>query len=193
MPAQEAADLLLQAVNAARAERPGSPLAAAEQMALRYFARANLFSRNETALAEFQSISLSRATTLVASLESRGHLIRVSGNGGGGKSHLDLTERSHAMLAGDPYEQLLRAISALDSEERTVLCQALRGVLGTLVENSAHWYLNSCRSCAELVPAEGTAGSLCKTFGVEIPAEELNRLCINYNPRPQPGRQQEPQ
>jgi DNA-binding MarR family transcriptional regulator len=193
MPAQEAADLLLQAVNAAKAEQPGSPLAAAEQMTLRYFARANLFSRNEAALAEFQSISVSAATTLVASLDSRGYLIRVRAGGSGGKSHLDLTERAHALLANDPYEHLLRAINGLGSEEKMVLCQALRGVLGTLVENSAHWYLNSCRSCAELVPAEGAAGPHCKTFDIEIPAEDLSRLCINYNPRPQPGPSQEPQ
>ena len=192
MPAQETADLLLQAVNAARAERPGSPLAAAEQMALRYFARANRFSRNEAALAEFQSTSLSTATQLVVSLENGGYLIRHVADERSGRSRFDLTERSHAMLAGDPYEHLLHAISSLDSETKIVLCDALRGVLGTLVDDSAHWYLNSCPSCTELIPPEGNAGPVCKTFDIQMSAEDVSQLCINYNPRPQPDRRQEP-
>lgn len=186
MPGQEAVDLLVQAANAAQAERAGSPLAPSERMALRYFARANRFSRTENALAEFQSIGLSQATLLVASLVSGGYLKQELSRDGG-ESSFEVTEASQKLLDDDPYGLLLRAVDKLEPEKQVVLCQALRRVLNELVEDSAHWYLNSCRNCSEFAGARNGAGR-CNVLGTDVLAGDMSALCINFSPKMKTGK-----
>src|SRR5450759_5131930 len=55
MPARKTAELLLQVGRLVQAEGYDGELSPAQWMALRYFARANPFSRNPSAFAEFQA------------------------------------------------------------------------------------------------------------------------------------------
>src|SRR6266852_6983244 len=76
MPARETAELLLQAGRLVQAEGYDGELSPAQWMALRYFARANQFSRNPSAFAEFQATTRGTASQAIKALEAGGYLVR---------------------------------------------------------------------------------------------------------------------
>src|SRR5260370_38324593 len=74
MCARETAELLVQVGRLVQAEGYDGELSPAQWMALRFFARANQFSRNPSAFAEFQATTRGTATQTIKSLEAGGHL-----------------------------------------------------------------------------------------------------------------------
>src|SRR5262249_10951994 len=75
MSARETAELLLQAGRLVQAEGYDGELSPAQWMALRYFARANPFSRNPSAFAEFQATTRGTASQAIKALEAGGYLV----------------------------------------------------------------------------------------------------------------------
>src|SRR5258708_15325066 len=76
MSARETAELLLQVGRLVQAEGYDGELSPAQWMALRFFARANPFSRTPSAFAEFQATTRGTATQAVKALEAGGYLVR---------------------------------------------------------------------------------------------------------------------
>jgi DNA-binding MarR family transcriptional regulator len=76
MSARETAELLVQVGRLVQAEGYDGELNPAQWMALRFFARANRFSRNPSAFAEFQATTRGTATQTIKALEAGGYLIR---------------------------------------------------------------------------------------------------------------------
>jgi DNA-binding MarR family transcriptional regulator len=72
MPARETAELLLQVGRLVQAEGYDGELSPAQWMALRFFARANPFSRTPSAFAEFQATTRGTATQAIEALEAGG-------------------------------------------------------------------------------------------------------------------------
>src|SRR6516165_10147424 len=70
MPARKTAELLLQVGRLVQAEGYDGELSPAQWMALRYFARANPFSRNPSAFAEFQATTRGTASQVIKALEA---------------------------------------------------------------------------------------------------------------------------
>src|SRR5215475_9741589 len=76
MSARETAELLLQVGRLVQAEGYDGELSPAQWMALRFFARANPFSRTPSAFAEFQATTRGTATQAIKALEAGGYLVR---------------------------------------------------------------------------------------------------------------------
>ena len=76
MCARETAELLVQVGRLVQAEGYDGELSPAQWMALRFFARANQFSRNPSAFAEFQATTRGTATQTIKLLEAGGYLVR---------------------------------------------------------------------------------------------------------------------
>src|SRR5260370_6250356 len=70
MCARETAELLVQVGRLVQAEGYDGELSPAQWMALRFFARANQFSRNPSAFAEFQATTRGTATQTIKLLEA---------------------------------------------------------------------------------------------------------------------------
>ena len=70
MSARETAELLLQVGRLVQAEGYDGELSPAQWMALRYFSRANSFSRNPSAFAEFQATTRGTASQAIEALEA---------------------------------------------------------------------------------------------------------------------------
>ena len=73
MSARETAELLLQVGRLIQAEGYDGELSPAQWMALRFFARANPFSRTPSAFAEFQATTRGTATQTIKALEAGGY------------------------------------------------------------------------------------------------------------------------
>ena len=190
MPARKTAELLLQVGRLVQAEGYDGELSPAQWMALRYFARANPFSRNPSAFAEFQATTRGTASQAIKALEAGGYLVRQRSKADGRSVSLRLTDKGNEALARDPFEVLVRAVDSLDATERTAMRHALGHVLTSLATSGAHRRIGVCQDCTYL--SEEIWSSLttanppareCALLGVPIQPEDAGLLCVHFRPK----------
>ncbi|MGH8514064.1 MAG: MarR family winged helix-turn-helix transcriptional regulator [Gammaproteobacteria bacterium] len=190
MSARETAELLLLVGRLVQAEGYDGELSPAQWMALRYFARANPFSRTPSAFAEFQATTRGTASQAIKALEAGGYLVRQRSKADGRSVSLRLTDKGHEAVARDPFEVLVRAVDSLDAEEQTAMHHALHQVLTTVAASGAHRPFGVCRDCAYLggetccssTSATGSAVE-CLLFGVPIEPADAGLLCVHFQPK----------
>src|SRR6267143_1274431 len=95
MSVRETAELLLLVGRLVQAEGYDGELSPAQWMALRFFARANQFSRNPSAFAEFQATTRGTATQTIKALEAGGYLVRRRSAADGRSVSLRLTDKGN--------------------------------------------------------------------------------------------------
>src|SRR5258707_599842 len=189
MSARETAELLLQVGRLVQAEGYDGELSPAQWMALRFFARANSFSRTPSAFAEFQATTRGTATQAIKALEAGGYLVRQPFKTDGRSVSLRLTSKGKKTLASDPFEVLVRAVDALDVKERTAMHHTLHKVLTTVAARGAHRCFGVCQDCTYLggetcsssTSANGS-GLECLLFDVPIEPEDSGLLCVHFQP-----------
>jgi DNA-binding MarR family transcriptional regulator len=190
MSAREAAELLLLVGRLVQAEGYDGDLSPAQWMALRFFARANSFSRTPSAFAEFQATTRGTASQAIKALEAGGYLVRQRSQADGRSVSLRLTSKGKKAIARDPFEVLVRAVGSLDAEEQTAMHDALHHVLTTVAASGAHRRFGVCQDCAYLggetccssTSAIGS-GLECQLFGVPIEPEDAGLLCVHFQPK----------
>src|SRR5713101_7059262 len=180
MSARETAELLLLVGRLVQAEGYDGELSPAQWMALRFFARANQFSRNPSAFAEFQATTRGTASQAIKALEAGGYLVRHRSEADGRSVSLRLTDKGNEALARDPFEVLVRAVDSLDAEEQTAMHHSLHQV---------HRRFGVCQDCAYLggeTCCDSTSATLsslkCLLFGVPIEPEDAGLLCVHFQP-----------
>jgi len=190
MPARKTAELLLQVGRLVQAEGYDGELSPAQWMALRYFARANSFSRNPSAFAEFQATTRGTASQAIKALETRGYLVRQRSKVDGRSVSLQLTSKGKKALARDPFEVLVDAVDALDVNEQASMHHALHQVLTTVAASGAHRCFGVCEDCTYLgeeiwcspTTAKPSARE-CALLGVPIQPEDAGLLCVHFRPK----------
>ena len=190
MSARETAELLLLVGRLVQADGYDGELSPAQWMALRYFARANSFSRTPSAFAEFQATTRGTASQAIKALEAGGYLVRQRSQADGRSVTLRLTDKGHEAVARDPFEVLVRAVDSLDAQEQTAMCDALHHVLTTIAASGAHHHFGICQDCAYL-GGELSGDSMstsrsalgCLLFGVPIEPDDAGLLCVHFEPK----------
>ena len=189
MSARETAELLLQVGRLVQAEGYDGELSPAQWMALRFFARANPFSRTPSAFAEFQATTRGTATQAIKALEAGGYLVRQPFKTDGRSVSLLLTSKGKKALARDPFEVLVRAVDSLDGTERTAMRRALHQVLSTLATSGAHRRIGVCPDCTHFgremrgnLPSTGPSAAECLLLSVPIQPEDVGLLCVHFQP-----------
>jgi DNA-binding MarR family transcriptional regulator len=189
MSARETAELLVQIGRRLQAEGYDGELSPAQWMALRFFARANQFSRNPSAFAGFQATTRGTATQTIKSLEAGGYLVRQPSKADRRSVSLRLTSKGKKALARDPFEVLVRAVDSLDAKERTAMRLALHQVLSTLATSGAHRQIGICQDCTHFgremrcnPPSTGPSAGECLLLGVQILPSDVGLLCVHFQP-----------
>ena len=189
MSARETAELLLLVGRLVQADGYDGELSPAQWMALRFFARANSFSRTPSAFAEFQATTRGTASQAIKALEAGGYLVRQRSPADGRSVTLRLTDKGHEVVARDPFEVLVRAVGSLNVQEQTAMRDALHHVLTTLAASGAHRHFGVCQDCAYLggeMHRDSTSATLsslkCLLFGVPIEPEDAGLLCVHFQP-----------
>jgi len=189
MSARETAELLLLVGRLVQAEAYDGKLSPAQWMALRYFARANTFSRTPSAFAEFQATTRGTASQAIKALEAGGYLVRQRSKADGRSVSLRLTSKGKKALARDPFEVLVRAVDLLDAKERTAMHHALHQVLTTLAASGAHRRFGVCQDCTYLsgetrcnLTSASSSAPKCLLLGVPIEPEDVDLLCVHFQP-----------
>jgi DNA-binding MarR family transcriptional regulator len=190
MSARETAELLLLMGRLVQAEGYDGDLSPAQWMALRFFARANSFSRTPSAFAEFQATTRGTASQAIKALEAGGYLVRQRSQADGRSVTLRLTDKGNEVVARDPFEVLVRAVDSLDAEEQIAMHDALHQVLTTVAASGAHRQFGVCQDCAYLggetccSSTSATRSALeCLLFGVPIESEDAGLLCAYFQPK----------
>ncbi len=180
MSGRETAELLLLIGRLVQAESYHGKLSPTQWMALRFFARANQFSRNPSAFAEFQATTRGTASQVIKVLEAGGYLVRRRSEADGRSVALRLTDKGKEAIARDPFEALVRAVDSLDPEEQTAMHRALRRVLTTVAASGEHRRFGVCQDCEYLERATRSALE-CLLFGVPIEPEDAGLLCVHFS------------
>jgi DNA-binding MarR family transcriptional regulator len=182
MSARETAELLLLLGRLVQADGYEGKLSPAQWMALRFFARANSFSRTPSAFAEFQATTRGTASQAIKALEAGGYLVRQRSKADGRSVTLRLTRKGHDVVARDPFEALVRAVGSLDPREQNAMREALHRVLTTLAGSGTHQHFGVCRDCAHL-SGEMNAIPECLLFGAPIEPGDATLLCVHFQPK----------
>src|SRR5271156_4960393 len=190
MSARETAELLLLVGRLVQADGYEGELSPAQWMALRFFARANSFSRTPSAFAEFQATTRGTASQAIKVLEAGGYLVRQRSQADGRSVSLRLTDKGHEVVARDPFEVLVRAVDSLNAQEQTAMRNALHHVLTTIAASGAHRHFGVCQDCAYLggemycdSTSAGRSALECLQFGVPIEPDDAGLLCVHFQPK----------
>jgi DNA-binding MarR family transcriptional regulator len=189
MSARETAELLLLVGRLVQADGYEGELSPAQWMALRFFARANSFSRTPSAFAEFQATTRGTASQAIKVLEAGGYLVRQRSHADGRSVTLRLTDKGHEVVARDPFEILVRAVDSLKAQQQTAMRDALHHVLTTIAASGTHRHFGVCQDCAYLggeMYSDSTGASRsalkCLLFDVPIEPEDAGLLCVHFQP-----------
>ena len=190
MSARETAELLLLVGRLVQADGYEGELSPAQWMALRFFARANSFSRTPSAFAEFQATTRGTASQTIKALEVGGYLVRQRSQADGRSVTLHLTDKGHEVVARDPLEVLVRAVDLLSAQEQAAMRDALHHVLTTIAARGAHRHFGVCQDCAYLsgeIHRDSTSPSRsaieCLQFGLPIELDDAGLLCVHFQPK----------
>jgi DNA-binding MarR family transcriptional regulator len=146
------ADLVFHLGRIASGEGLAEGLTPAQWAVLRYFARANRFSRTPSAFAAFHGTTRGTASQMIKNLEIQGYLTRMRSDADGRSTRLDLTDKARDILSNDPFEALVRAANALPQG----------GLEGD--------------GCCQ----EGRAPYACGFVSEPLLLKELDEICINF-------------
>ena len=151
---------------------------------LRYFARANRFSRTPSAFAAFHGTTRGTASQAIKSLVAQGYLKPTRSEADGRSVRLDLTDKARAIIAEDPVEALVRAAEALPPGIRGNFLTSLQRVLGHLASGTGKPLFGTCESCMHFEGdgccREGLPAYACGFLNEPLLEEELDELCINF-------------
>jgi len=155
-------------------------LTPAQWAVLRYFARANRFSRTPSAFAAFHGTTRGTASQTIKSMETQAYLGRVRSEADGRSTRLDLTSKARAILAHDPLEALVRAADALPLGARGNFANGLQRMLGEVARERGKPVFGTCESCGHL--GNDQAHYACGFLREPLLLNELDGLCINFVP-----------
>lgn len=184
MDTRAIAELVLQLGRIASTEALAEGLTPVQWAGLRYFARANRFSRTPSAFAAFHGTTRGTASQTIKNLEAQGYLARMRSETDRRSVHLVLTEKARAVLENDLFETLVRSVDTLPLGVRGQFANALQRVLGQVALERGIPTFGSCASCTHL---EGDDCSrdrqepyACGFSSEPLLLEELDGICINF-------------
>lgn len=186
-PQQTVAELVEQLGHCACSEAFSAGLNPAQWAALRYFERANRFSRTVSAFAHYHGTTRGTASQTIRTLVQKGLLKRRPSEHDQRSFRLEVTARARAMLASDPFAEFVTAAANLPSEQCAILARGLRAMLEQVQDRRARRSFGVCTSCRYLDAADGDprrgCGSRCTYKGESLEDDELGRICIDYECR----------
>ena len=177
------AELILHLGRIASREALVEGLTPAQWAVVRYFARANRFSRTPSAFAAFHGTTRGTASQTIKSLETQAYLTRMRSEADGRSARLDLTDKARAILAHDPLEALVRAADALPPGARGHFANGLHRMLAQVARERGTPPFGTCASCEHL-EGDGCSreGYACGFVSEPLLLKELDELCINFAP-----------
>ncbi len=178
------AELVTQLGRYAYGATPAVGLTPAQWTALRYFSRANRFSRTVSAFAEFHATTRGTASATVKSLVQGRYLKRTPSSSDGRSAQLDVTSKARRILSNDPFQRLTRAADTLSMTARRAVTRALDRMLGELAQDLDKPRFGVCTDCRYLCGdgccLQGQPPYECGLLNEPLAKPEIEQLCVNF-------------
>jgi len=158
-------------------------LTPAQWTALRYFARANRFSRTPSAFSEFHATTRGTASQTVKSLIAMGFLTRCANEADGRSALIEVTATGRAKLAHDPLSDLAGCIAALPETQRAALGAALGGLATAMARARCAPVFGPCDGCSHCDTTQA-GPAYCRCTQSLLDAGEMASICADFAPLP---------
>jgi DNA-binding MarR family transcriptional regulator len=156
-------------------------LTPAQWTALRYFARANRFSRTPSAFSEFHATTRGTASQTVKSLVAMGYLAKGANEADGRSALVEVTPAGLARLVQDPLADLEACIASLPNTTRAALAQALAALAPALARRRAAPVFGPCDGCAHCDTTQ-PGPAYCRCTQSLLDQAEMGALCADFAP-----------
>lgn len=156
------------------------PLTAAQWTALRYFARANRFSRTPSAFSEFHATTRGTASQTVKSLVALGLLARQSHETDGRSTVINVTEAGLAQLRADPLSDLRKVLANLPEATHAALATALGRAITDLARLRETPIFGTCEDCSHC--ETGAETSYCHCTQSLLGFQDMRAICVDFQP-----------
>ena len=184
LPNRSVAELVTQLGRYAYGDTPAVRLTPAQWTALRYFSRANRFSRTVSAFAEFHATTRGTASGTVKSLVQGSYLKRTPSPSDGRSARLDVTSKARAILSNDPFQRLMSAADTLSTTARRAVMKGLDRMLGELAQDLGKPRFGVCADCRHLCGddccLQGQPPYECSLLNEPLAEPEIEQLCVNF-------------
>jgi DNA-binding MarR family transcriptional regulator len=183
-PEQTVAELVEQLGHCACSEAFSAGLNPAQWSALRYFQRANRFSRTVSAFAQYHGTTRGTASQTIRALVQKNYLRRLPAKHDQRSFRLDLTEKAQQLLTTDPFCEFVSAAGALPAEQCSALARGLQAILDQVLEQRARRAFGVCTSCEHLCAAH-TGGEVacahhCRLQDEVLDHGDLGKICVDH-------------
>ena len=179
------AELLIQLGRLAYSVSAEPALTPTQWMTLRYFARANRFSRTVSAFAEYHATTRGTVSQTIKTLTARGYLRRIRSESDRRSVRLELTEEGNAVVRCDPLTRLIGLVEDLPQAGREGLQGQLRQLAARLTQELGRPQFGVCRRCRFLEAAgsehTGRSAAQCRFLALDLESGDLDRICVNFS------------
>ncbi len=186
MSACTVAELVSQLGRMTYGESFANGLTPAQWTALRYFSRANRFSRTVSAFAEFHATTRGTASQTIKSLAQRGYLTRKRSKTDGRSVHFILSNKSKKILSDDPFEALVGATGKLSKSEYRTVARSLERILSNLAQQGGKCLFGMCTNCMYFQKNDRRQKSksvyICALMDEPLEEAEIEQLCVSFKP-----------
>jgi DNA-binding MarR family transcriptional regulator len=184
--ARTIAELVLQLGCLSRGDGFVADLTFAQWTAVRYFSRANRFSRTVSAFAEFHGTTRGTASQTIKSLVRNDYLTRKRSKTDGRSIDFTLTYKAKKLLAEDPFEALVTVAGALSSSASQTVARSLESMLRKMEQQQGKRHFGMCPHCKYFQEdgcyTNGKSGYCCTLVDAPLKKAEVQQLCVNFLP-----------
>ena len=184
--ARTVAERVVQLGCLARGDGFVADLTLAQWAALRYFSRANRFSRTVSAFAEFHGTTRGTASQTIKSLVENDYLTRKRSKSDGRSIDFTLTYKSKKLLVDDPFQALVVAASALSNSASHSVERSLERMLHKMVQQHGKRHFGMCPNCKyfqeDSCCTNGKLNHCCTLVDEPLKEAETQQLCVNFRP-----------
>ncbi len=157
----------------------------AQWEALRFLARANRYSRNPSALAEYLRTTKGTASQTLKALEGKGFVRRIAVPHDRRAVRLDLSEQGQAVLERDPLRDLEASAAGLGPDLDAV-GKALAALVGGLERRAGLKGFGLCRECTHFCKNAAAAAQggphQCGLNRDALSAQDSEKICVDHLP-----------
>lgn len=149
--------------------------------ALRYFARANRFSRSPSALTAYLGMTKGTVSQTVSALEKKGLVEKATGDADRRQVQIEVTAKGQKLLNRDPLEAMAFSLSRLPASQRQELKDDLSDFLrATLRQRDGHPF-GACRTCRYFQKNAPDGGPhKCALLEEPLSAADSEMICVEH-------------
>ena len=179
---RELAELALQLGRMVYADCCAGGLSHGQWASLRFFARANRFSRTVSAFADYHATTRATASQTISTLVKQGYLSRYRSRRDGRSRRFDLTQPSRTLLKDDPFRSVIAAAQGLAPLARDTMVQCLRQMLDELSAVRGRGLFGICHLCQHLQITEANSEEIyaCGLLHEPLEPEETRQICTRF-------------